>query len=344
MSQVEETLPPLEAPTQDTPQAHATASQPNTALQTQQRQALAMDEKLKFKFPKPKPYVHGENWRRFTDRFKEWCTVTGATGPELHLFLLSLVDTRTYDTLKTVTLTENEKASVDDFCKVYQEAMTPQNEIRGLRSKLIATKQLSEEPVEDFIYRLRELSIQAYEDDTVREPILLTIFIANLYDQNMKMKLQESTVESFSEAVRLAKRIQDAKANLTDALKEELCKVDTDSSHQNQTTDSEPPKEKERVQCQWCGKLNHTARNCWSFNGRGASNSSPYAPNQTTSQRPQRWQTSSQRGTSRNNNSIVCWHCSGNHRRAECYLYKNQNLNSTRGGKTRDSGTLPPTQ
>ena len=295
---------------------------------------------FKLKFPKPKPYTYGENFRRFTDRFKEWCTVTGAKGDQLPLYLLSLVDSRTYDTLKSVTLSQTNKENVEDFCQIYHDIMAPKNEIRGYRSQLISLKQEESEDIDDYVYRLRELAIKAYDDPAMREPILFTSFLENVYDQGMRVKLHESSAETFNDAIYLARRIQNANAGLRKALQGDLCEVDTDgsSSHHKQTPAVDTgPTTKQGVQCQLCNKIGHIAPNCWGLGRARNFNSFPGRRNSTNTRGPSRWATNSQRNR---NTDIVCWHCNGPHVRANCELY-NRDLNSRRGGANLGS-RIPP--
>ena len=101
-------------------------------------------------YPKPDTYKSGDNFNRFCDRFQQYVVFTNIKNDNLHLFFLSTLDSPTYDILKSVELTDDEKKAAPAFCKKYSEKLYATDDIRNLTFELMSIKQGNNESIEKF--------------------------------------------------------------------------------------------------------------------------------------------------------------------------------------------------
>ena len=128
------------------------------------------------------------------------------------MLFLSMVDGPTYDKLKDIDLTNDEKKSANAFCKTFSAIVYTEDDVRDLRFSLMSMRQKDTESVADFADRLHDTSSKAFADDAQRSSNQLTAFLQGIYDPKIKLKLYESSCSTFIEAVKLAKRIESAQS------------------------------------------------------------------------------------------------------------------------------------
>ena len=70
-------------------------------------------------FAKPKSFVHGQDFRQFCVKFKRYVEISNIKRENLNLIFLSMLDNRTDKLLSRIELTDEQKASAEQFCKIY---------------------------------------------------------------------------------------------------------------------------------------------------------------------------------------------------------------------------------
>ena len=160
------------------------------------------------KVPRPKDFTKGENFSRFCDRFKEYVYLTRLNDRNLYIYLLQLVDNETYELLKKVRLKRRERGDAAAFCKKYIKAIYPDGDAVSLKSEVLTCKQKSDENIDKFQYRLLEKASIAFSDKKVRDENCLIAFLQGVRNISMKIKLNEAEIQTFDDAVKLAKRLE----------------------------------------------------------------------------------------------------------------------------------------
>lgn len=168
--------------------------------------------KSNFKLPKPDKFKRGDNFTRFCEDFQDYIKLGKIKDENLNIFFLSLVDNFTKDKLKKVALSSDQRRDEKQFLQEYIRKMTPPHEAQNLMLKLSDLKQIKGESIEDFAYRLREMSSRAYSDDEEASKLAAcySAFLKGLINQELRIKLRENTqVKDFEIAVEEACRLQD---------------------------------------------------------------------------------------------------------------------------------------
>ena len=130
----------------------------------------------------------------------------------MYLYFLSLVDDFTKEKLKNVALSDKEKQSAKLFIAAYEKRMIPQHEVENLRFKLIDSEQSSDESIEDFAFRLKQMSAKAFtaDEEVSRSTSCYSAFLKGLASKNLRVKLRESReVSNFEQAVEEACRLHE---------------------------------------------------------------------------------------------------------------------------------------
>ena len=164
---------------------------------------------------KMRRFQKDENFSRFCERFKEYIYITKMVDDNLYMFFLQNVDDETYSILKTVQLRSGEKKSAELFCPLYKEAIYGDEKL-SLKNKLRDCKQKSDENVSHYAYRLRENANIAYSDPEIGEENYLLAFLRGVKDAQMRRKLNETTLTSFEDALKLAKKLEEVDEMLND--------------------------------------------------------------------------------------------------------------------------------
>ena len=165
--------------------------------------------KMRLRVPKLEKFSKGGNFSRFCERFEEYVNISKSKDDNLYMLLLSNVDDETYSILKGVELSPEEKRDVTKFCKLYKTAIYGDEAIM-LKTDLMRCKQKEEEDIASYAFRLREKANIAYPIKQTGEETCLLVFLQNVRDSEMKKKLNEATFSSFAEAIRQAKKIENA--------------------------------------------------------------------------------------------------------------------------------------
>ena len=159
------------------------------------------------KLPKPPHFKRGDNFIRWTKRFKEHLSLSGQLqGTDISTYMLSHVNCEsTWDRLHRLVLGAQERCNVDLLIKRYTEEMFPPTQSWTIRTELMAQKQSSTETVQEFCSRIEELASKAgYASETEKEQGCLQVLIIGARDTSVKTKLYESQLTSYGEAVKLA--------------------------------------------------------------------------------------------------------------------------------------------
>ena len=154
-----------------------------------------------------KQFSKGGNFSRYCQQFIDYVNLTGLKNENLHILLLQNVDSITYSKLRAVDLTDVEKRDAEIFCRKYMDAMYG-DELVMLKNELLACHQNEGEDVDTFVHRLREKATIAYTNQDVSDDNCLLALLNGVRSTDMKRKLNEADLENFSEAVKLAKRIE----------------------------------------------------------------------------------------------------------------------------------------
>ena len=156
---------------------------------------------------KLRKFEKGENFSRFCERFQEYVQITQINDSQLHLFFLQHVDDETYSTLKSVNLGDDEKRNCSLFCEIYKEAVYGTDSV-PLKNEVLECKQAAGESITSFSHRLREKATIAFtSEDSIDENCLLAL-MRGVKDNEVRRKLNESSVTTFSEALKLAKKLE----------------------------------------------------------------------------------------------------------------------------------------
>ena len=156
---------------------------------------------------KLRKFEKGENFSRFCERFREYVEITQIADVNLHLYFLQHVDDETYSTLKPVELNEAEKRDSSLFCEKYKQAVYGTDSV-PLKNEVLECKQSSSEDITSYSHRLREKAAVAFTSkESIDENCLLAL-MRGLRDGEIRRKLNESSVTSFSEALKLAKKLE----------------------------------------------------------------------------------------------------------------------------------------
>ena len=164
--------------------------------------------KIKFgQITKLRKFEKGENFSTFCERFHEYVEIAQIVDDNMHLYFLQHVDDGTYSTLKLVNLNEDEKRNCALFCEKYKKAVYGAEQV-PLKNELLECKQSISEDITDFSHRLREKAAIAFAtEESIDENCLLAL-MRGLRDGEIRRKLNESSVTSFSEALILAKKLE----------------------------------------------------------------------------------------------------------------------------------------
>ena len=90
--------------------------------------------------------------------------------------------------------------------------MTPEHEAESLKLKLLDEKQSYKESIEDFAFRLTEISTRAYEsvEEPSRKSACYSTFLKGLTNKDIRIRLREDrNVKNFDSAVEEAARLHD---------------------------------------------------------------------------------------------------------------------------------------
>lgn len=151
----------------------------STRLHSEEALTSVQTSRFSYKLKTPERFKREDNFTLFCQNFMDYIKLAKIRDENLYLFFLSLVDDFTKEKLKSVALSKEEKKNAELFIAGYEKKMTPQHEVESLRFKLIDSKQSSEESIEDFAFRLKQMSAKAFtaEEEVSRPTSCYSIFL-----------------------------------------------------------------------------------------------------------------------------------------------------------------------
>ena len=284
------------------------------------------------RLPKPPYFEKGDNFIRWTKRFKEYVSLSNHPhGTDLSTYMLSHIRCEsTWDRLQRLNVNPLERCDIDLLVKRFTEEMFPPTQSWTIRTQLMAQKQSSTETVQEFCSRIEELASKAgYATELEKDQCCLQVLVIGARDTTVKTKLYESQLTSYNDAVKLAVNTEriaqvagiNSETSMFPPSHDQVFYVNQDRNfdgHQNNQFHM-----RQNARQAWDNSRNLvTARTPWSpnvvsnrFRG-GMSNN--YAPR---AERP-RFNPYNHGQAYR---SLNCWHCGKiGHFQRDCYL-KNRN-------------------
>ena len=184
----------------------------STKLQVSEEEG---EDQTKFSYhTKPPKMLKGCSFINYCDKFKAYCKMTGFKT-NLDLLFLQNIDSDTYTELKlpAKSLSSFQKKDAEEICRVFTEAIYGEESI-SLRNELLNLKQKATETISEFCNRIQEAASMAYSSpDQAQEACLLTL-LRGVSDDSIKQKLNEATITEYSQAIRLAKKLESVTAML----------------------------------------------------------------------------------------------------------------------------------
>lgn len=277
-------------------------------------------------------FSKGDNFSTFCDRFMEYADSAKMKDANLYRFILQHVDDETYSTLRAVELTEDDKKDASRFCELYKKAYYGEEGI-ALKNELMSCAQKEDEDISTYSYRLREKANVAYLDSKVGEENCLLSFLRGVHDMDVRRKLNEATLTSFNDAVKLARKLEGVRTmfSTTSILKQTTFEERKDTGAAPGPRSD--PDEEDRPQ-----QRRSTSRNSFDRSDRSRSRSREYTPERNNrrrdnSSRPRH----DDRSSRRDDRSITCWSCNKiGHRQINCWSRDKRN------GSTRHSEEYRP--
>ena len=200
-------------------------NEPKTAKVTSEPRNLTVSKNM-VQISKLKKFSKGDNFSIFVDRFKSHVSYVNLHHDNLYLYLLQHVeDDITYSVLKSVVLDSEGKRNAETFCQRYMDEIYG-DELIAWKHKLLNCVQLENEDIDAYINRIRELSNIAYKDKERADENCLLSFLKGVKCREMRVKLNESVLDNFSDAAKLAKRIERVGLTLRSDLKMETQGLD----------------------------------------------------------------------------------------------------------------------
>ena len=238
----------------------------------------------------------------------------------LDLLFLQNVDSSTYSDLKSAaaTVTTAQKRNVDWLCKHFITAMYGEETI-SFKNSLLNMKQKTGETISSYCNRLQETSSMAYSEHEQAEEACLLALLRGISDSTMRQKLNESTVTTYREAVRLAKRLESV-SNMFEKEPISILKNSTDSNNKSYSNHSRDSSEDRNNS--YRGRSPTPYRNRQRSDSRDRYHSSRNRHRDRSSSR--RRNNSRDRRDSRSKRKdwkreVVCWKCDKKgHYRSEC--------------------------
>ena len=158
--------------------------------------------------PDLESFKFGQNFTTFCKRFCDWVYLSRKQDPHLYLYLLQLVDEKTYSILSPVEVPLEDRDDAESFCRFYQNVYYPATEQLALKTEINSCRQESGESIEDYTFRLSELVSRAYSQPDRRDEVMLLALLEGVYDDELKTKLQEAVLSNFQEAKAMALRLE----------------------------------------------------------------------------------------------------------------------------------------
>ena len=163
-----------------------------------------------FKLGRPERFKIGHNFSDFCTDFKEHVELTKLKDDNLHLYFLSLLETQVKKKLRKVELTPDQKKSPERFIPIFRRKMMPPHEAQNLQMDFMDIEQKTDESIESFAHRVEDTASLAFAEDSekARGEACRSAFIKGLRATDVRIKLRESRITVFTDAVEEAIRLQ----------------------------------------------------------------------------------------------------------------------------------------
>ena len=262
-------------------------------------------------------FQKGENFSRYCERFQEYIYIAKIADPNLYMFFLQNLNDETYATLKSVILTDPEKADEKQFLNIYKKAIYGNEEI-FLKNAVFECKQLPSESISDYAYKLREKATIAYQTMEDVEGNCLLVFLRGVRDLQIKRKLNEASPETFKEAVTTAKRLETIDIMLGEQAETDISPILRESNVSSKINQQPSSETRGRIPVRTIqsNSPHHDYSNSSNFNRHSRQN--PHtATDRSRSSRPCRSPTPDRSRNKfhspdkiqRNSANISCWNC-----------------------------------
>ena len=247
-----------------------------------------------YKLTRPDKYRAGSNFADFCADFNEHIQLTRMKDANLSTYFINLVDAPTKKKLRKAVLTAAQRRDPKKFIPIFRRRMMPPHEAENLQMDFSDLTQKSEETIEDFSHRVEDIASLAFAEDSTANvnDQCFSAFVKGLSDTSLRIKLRESSIRTFPEAVEEAIRrhgIRIAEERRRTAVQEPVVVEDVfkiqqaaEPKHRNATSSSDHPKQLYHNQkdkrgfrqggksdgrntvklCYNCKQPNHIAKHC----------------------------------------------------------------------------------
>ena len=212
--------------------------------------SLTTTTRLAARISPPKEYKHGDDFTIWCTRFRRYLSMSNVSGRgSLDLFL-NCVDDRTSQKLDSTVerMTADEKCQPDLFIPICISILYPASESRALRLELTQLSQETDEDIEGFASRIRNIGARAYSDNlSAKDECCLTAFMHGIRNSDIKVDVMKGEANSFEEAVSLATKFERIRASVDIKVADSTDLIDVlrvNNSQQSQQTPVEQPTER----------------------------------------------------------------------------------------------------
>ena len=229
----------------------------------------------------------------------------------MDLLFLQNVDGSTHSDLKlaAATITTAQKRDVDRLCKHFITAMYGEDSI-SFKNSLLNMKQKTGETIAKYCNRLQEISSMAYSEHEQAEEACFLALLRGISDSTIRQKLNESTVTTYKEAVRLAKRLESV-SNMFEKEPISILKNSTESNSRDHSRESSEDRNNS-----YRGRSPTPYRNRQRSDSRNRYHSSRNRHRDRSNSRGRRDSRPKRKDSKR---EIVCWKCDKKgHYKSEC--------------------------
>ena len=180
-------------------------------LQRQELSISAVTSALNnFSFSSQLPKFHkGEDFSMHCARFSEHVALAQILpAQQFPIFLQSIQCDQTYSLIRNSNLSPEEKRDSNLFLESLKNILYGQDRYSN-RNILLDSTQSPTETISEFVFRLRQQASIAFSTDRDRgEETCFLVFLRGLHDQQIRRKLNEMNLNSFSTAIREAEHLE----------------------------------------------------------------------------------------------------------------------------------------
>ena len=161
-----------------------------------------------FKLTRPEKFKPGGNFASFCLDFQEHIKLTNMKDPNLHIYFLSLLDTKTKNKLRKVNLSTSQCRKPSKFIPIYRRKLMPPHEAENLQMDFSELIQDRGESLEDFGTRVEDIASLAFAGDSGGHMLEAchTAFVKGLNDFELRIEMRKGKIRTFPEVVDEASR------------------------------------------------------------------------------------------------------------------------------------------